>query len=70
MRKLILLSMLALAGSAAGLFSPAPAKAAAGCTTYCTAANACGYICCYKECCNGHCIILECAAPPPCGGDN
>jgi hypothetical protein len=70
MRKLMLVVTLALAGAAAGLFSPSPAKAAGSCVTYCTTPNACGYVCCYRECCNGRCFILDCAAPPPCGGDS
>jgi hypothetical protein len=70
MRKLMLVMTLALAGAAAGLFSPPPAKAASGCTTYCSAPDACGHFCCYKQCCNGRCVILDCAPPPPCGGDN
>jgi len=65
----MLVLTLALAGAAAGLFSPAPAKASSGCITYCSAPDACGHFCCYKQCCNGRCVILDCAPPPPCGGE-
>jgi hypothetical protein len=40
MRKLMLVLILALAGSAAGLFS-APVVEADDCATYCTSPNAC-----------------------------
>jgi hypothetical protein len=69
MRKLMLVMLLALAGSAAGLFS-APEVKADDCVTYCMSPNACGYICCYERCCNGRCVNLDCAPPPPCGDEN
>jgi hypothetical protein len=69
MRKLILLTILTLAAAASGLYSPRPA-AADSCVTYCGPANSCGYICCYQQCCGNRCIALDCAAPPPCPGDN
>ena len=70
MRKLMLMTLI-VAGALTGLFSPAPAKATGGsCVTYCTTPNACGYVCCFEQCCNGRCIQLDCAPPPPCGGDN
>jgi hypothetical protein len=72
MRKLMMLSLLALGTSAAGLFSPSSANAAGSggtCVTYCST-NACGYTCCYQQCCGNRCIDLDCAPPPPCGGDN
>ena len=71
MRKLILLT-LALASAAAGLLSPLQAKPPGGgnCVTHCTTPNACGYICCYERCCGDNCVILDCAPPPPCGGEN
>jgi hypothetical protein len=68
MRKLVLLA-LALAASAAGLLSPAPVKAS-GCVTYCSTPNACGYVCCYQQCCGRTCVDLDCAPPPPCGEEN
>ncbi|HEX9943545.1 MAG TPA: hypothetical protein VGG03_16145 [Thermoanaerobaculia bacterium] len=69
MRKLMLMVLLALGGSAAGLFSPPPA-AADNCVTYCTNPDPCGYVCCYKQCCGGRCVALDCAPPPPCGENN
>ena len=66
MRKLMMMALLVLAGSTAGLFSARTAEAT-DCVTYCGPANACGYICCYQQCCNGRCIDLDCAPPPPCG---
>jgi hypothetical protein len=69
MRKLIVLSLLVLGGSAAGLFN-APAAASGGggtCITYCSTPNACGYVCCYQQCCGNRCVDLDCAPPPPCG---
>lgn len=69
MRKLMALSLLVLGASAAGLFSPRPADATT-CVTYCTTPNACGYVCCFQECCGSRCIDLDCAPPPPCDGDN
>jgi hypothetical protein len=71
MRKKLLLVTLIAAGTLTGLFSPAPAKASGGtggsCVTYCSTPNACGYVCCFQQCCNGRCIDLDCAPPPPCG---
>lgn len=71
MRKLMVLSLLALGASATGLLSPRPADAGSGgsCVTYCST-NACGYTCCSRQCCGNICIDLDCAAPPPCDGDN
>jgi len=69
MRKLMLVAMLVLAGSMAGLFSP-PVARADDCITYCSAPNECGYFCCFKQCCNGRCFILDCAPPPPCGDES
>jgi hypothetical protein len=69
-RKLFLVLILALAGSAAGLFSPAPAKALVGggnCVSYCNT-DACGFTCCSEICCNGRCFFPDCAPPPPCDG--
>lgn len=68
MRKLMLV-ILALVISVAALLAPAPVKAN-GCITYCTDPNPCGYVCCYMECCGSRCVDLDCAPPPPCGGDN
>jgi len=68
MRKL-LLAFSILVGSMAGLLSPSAVKAAT-CTTYCSAPDACGYVCCYKQCCNGRCVILDCAPPPICDFNN
>lgn len=68
MRKLLLI-LVALAGSAAGLLSPPPVQAD-GCVTYCAVMNSCGYICCYQQCCGNRCVDLDCAPPPPCDGDN
>ncbi len=65
MRKLMVLSLLVLGASVAGLFSPRPA-AATDCVTYCAPPDACGHICCYEQCCGSRCIELDC--PPPCGG--
>jgi hypothetical protein len=71
MRKLLLLAFSVLVGSAAGFLSPSLAKATtSSCTTYCSAPDACGYVCCYKQCCNGRCVILDCAPPPPCDFSN
>jgi hypothetical protein len=73
MRKLMMLSLLVLGASVAGLFSPSPAAAAppgGTCVTYCSVPNACGYVCCFQQCCGSRCIDLDCAPPPPCGGDN
>ncbi len=67
MRKLMVLSLLVLGASAAGLFSPRAADATT-CVTYCST-DACGYTCCSEECCGSRCIILDCAPPPPCGGN-
>ena len=69
MRKLLFLALFVLGGLAAGLFSPRPADATT-CVTYCTDPNACGYVCCFEQCCGSRCIDLDCAPPPPCGGDN
>jgi hypothetical protein len=69
MRKLILLTVLTLAAAASGLYAPRPA-AADNCVTYCRPSNLCGAICCYQQCCGNRCIDLDCAAPPPCPGDN
>jgi hypothetical protein len=69
MRKLMMLSLLVLGASVAGLFSPRPAAASAPggtCVTYCAPPDACGHVCCYEECCGSRCIALDC--PPPCGG--
>ncbi|HEX4960306.1 MAG TPA: hypothetical protein VF173_05675 [Thermoanaerobaculia bacterium] len=70
MRKLMLIATLALTGAAAGLFSSPRAEAGGNCVTYCSTPNACGYVCCFQQCCDGRCIDLDCAPPPPCGGDN
>jgi hypothetical protein len=71
MRKLMLMTLIVAAAALTGLFSPPPAQATGGsCVTYCTTPNACGYVCCFQQCCNGRCIDLDCAPPPPCGGDN
>lgn len=72
MRKLLLLSLV-LAGSVAGLLSPSPASGrppGIDCVTYCTVPNACGYVCCFQQCCGDRCVDLDCAPPPPCEGDN
>jgi hypothetical protein len=69
MRKLMLLVLLILGGSAAGLFSPSRA-AAGNCVTHCTDPDPCGYVCCYEQCCGNRCVILDCAPPPPCGENN
>ncbi len=69
MRKLFLLTVLALAAAASGLYSPRPV-AADSCVTFCSPASSCGYICCYQQCCGNFCIDLDCAPPPPCPGDN
>jgi len=72
MRKLMMLSLLVLGASAAGLFSPRPADAAppgGTCVTYCST-DACGYTCCYEQCCGSRCIALDCAPPPPCDLNN
>ncbi len=70
MRKLMMLSLLVLGASVAGL-SPRSAAASGGdCVTYCTTPNACGYVCCFQTCCGNRCVDLDCAPPPPCGGDN
>ena len=73
----VVLPTTAAVAGAGNLFGPAmhaqqaPAKATGGsCVTYCTTPNACGYVCCFEQCCNGRCIQLDCAPPPPCGGDN
>ncbi|HSS48105.1 MAG TPA: hypothetical protein VLX28_04095, partial [Thermoanaerobaculia bacterium] len=60
---------LTLAAAASGLYSPKTATADT-CVTFCSPANACGYICCYQQCCGNRCIDLDCAPPPPCPGDN
>jgi hypothetical protein len=68
MRKLML-AVLVLAGSMTGLLSP-PVATADNCVTYCTTPNPCGYVCCFQQCCDGRCVDLDCAPPPPCEGDN
>jgi hypothetical protein len=73
MRKLMMLSLLVLGAAVAGLFSPRPAAASGSggtCVTYCSVPNACGYVCCFQTCCGNRCVDLDCAPPPPCGGDN
>jgi hypothetical protein len=65
MRKLMMLSLLVLGASVAGL-SPRPA-AATTCVTYCSAPDACGHVCCYQQCCGKICVDLDCA--PPCSGN-
>ena len=65
MRKLMMLSLLVLGASVAGL-SPRPADATT-CITYCSAPDACGHVCCYQQCCGKICVDLDCA--PPCGGN-
>lgn len=71
MRKLMLMALIVAAAALTGLFSPPPAQATGGtggsCVTYCTTPNACGYVCCFQQCCGGRCIDLDCAPPPPCG---
>ena len=66
MRKLMMLSLLVLGASVAGLFAPRPADATT-CVTYCAAPDACGHVCCYQQCCGKTCVDLDCA--PPCVGN-
>ena len=73
MRKLLFLSLV-VACTAVGLFSPSPASGGrpfpTDCVITCTFPNACGYVCCYERCCGDDCVILDCAPPPPCEGEN
>jgi hypothetical protein len=73
MRKLMLLMLLVLGGFTAGLFSAPVAEASppgGPCVTYCSTPNACGYVCCYQQCCGSRCVDLDCAPPPPCGDES